>query len=479
MSRSISSNVATVNNSDVAAGFRRLMPPLLPWIIGVLVLVCVQQLSDSLAQALVLGGLAAPLVISILMWMNRGGPCLPVLPLVLLINFLVFGLSILLFDSQALPEPLLDLVSLPLLLWPSMLLIGWSVVPTPWLRRRPQPPLLQALDSQQLLPHLLLGSALLVQTLLNSGVIWELLGPSAVGLTNPLQTFMTLLTLPGAFVGAFLWGRNRLREPAVFWLLVIIYFTGFLLSFLLSAAQNLVIALLLGLWLGRARSALPITLALVALLAFLHPGKAEMRAKYWNSTLSRPSPPELLVEWIGASYNATFTPQVDKESQGLDKRLANLAMLIYVNVQQQRGFLPLDGATYSIIPEILIPRFLTPNKVRAQEGQVMLNLHYGRQASREETERTYISWGLLPEAVGNYGPLLGPLVVGFLFGSMIRLVELTGADQDLLSKPGLQSLILGVLLIGSYEMVASTLVAACFQSFLMVEGLNLYLRQQR
>ena len=479
MSHSIPNNLGTLNNSAVAAGFRRLMPPLLPWIIGLLSLVCMQQLTDSPAQAIALGGLAAPLVISIVMWMNRGGPCLPVLPLVLLINFLVFGLSLLLFDSQALPESLLDLVSLPLLLWPTMLLIGWSIIPGTWFRRRAQPPLLRSRHSQQLLPHLLLASALVVQMLLNSGVLWELLGPSAVGLTNPLQTFMTLLTLPGAFVGAFFWGRNRLREPVVFWLLVIIYLIGFLLSFLLSAAQNLVLALLLGLWLGRARSALPITLSLVILLAFLHPGKAEMRAKYWNSTLPRPSPPELLVEWIGASYNATFTPQVDKSSEGLDKRLANLAMLIYVSVQQQRGFLPLDGATYSIIPDVLIPRFLTPNKVRAQEGQVLLNLHYGRQANREETERTYISWGLLPEAVGNYGSLIGPLVVGLLFGVLIRLVELTGADQDLLSKPGLQSLVLGVLLIGSYEMVASTLFAACFQSFLMVEGLNLYLRQQR
>ena len=224
---------------------------------------------------------------------------------------------------------------------------------------------------------------------------------------------------------------------------------------------------------------MPITLALVVLLAFLHPGKAAMRDKYWGSTLPRPSPPELFVEWIGTSYDAAFTPQISKESQGLDKRLANLAMLIFVRVQQERGIPQLDGATYSIIPQVITPRFLSPEKIRSQEGQVQLNLHYGRQRSREETEHTYIAWNMLSESVGNFGPWFGPLSIGIGFGIATRMVELLGWGQDLLSKPGLESLVLGVLLIGSYEMVASTLSAAMVQAFLMIEGVSLYLRQSR
>ena len=105
--------------------------------------------------------------------------------------------------------------------------------------------------------------------------------------------------------------------------------------------------------------------------------------------------------------------------------------------------------------------------------------HYGRQGSRAETERTYISWGLLPEAVGNFGPIFGPFLIGVVFGVAIRLVELLGANQDLLSKPGLESLVLMVLAMGSYEMVASTFIAAAFQIVVLIELLTWFLVQRQ
>ena len=63
-----------------------------------------------------------------------------------------------------------------------------------------------------------------------------------------------------------------------------------------------------------------------------------------------------------------------------------------------------------MIPEVLLPRFLNPNKIRSHEGQESLNLHFGRQLSVEDTERTYIAWGFLAEGLAT-GSTAGPVIM--------------------------------------------------------------------
>jgi hypothetical protein len=475
MTRSVLPNVSVVPTSrDLAIGFRALVEPVLPFISLGLILLAAAQLRDGLSQALAMAGLVLPLLAALSLWLQKAGPCIPVLPLFLLSNLFVYGLSINTFNQVDLPDHLLDIVSLPLIIWPVAITIGWYFYPRSIPFSKAPQIIGSSADSSPTLPHLLIGIGLAVQILLFSGILFDLLGPPAVGLTNPLQTLCAIVTLPGGFIGAYQYSKKSLPQPILYWSMILLFFVQFLSSFLLSSAQTLVFSVLLGLWIGRSRQAVPITLVTILFLAILQPGKALMRERYWGSAVPRPPLHELMFEWVDASNTVMNSPQLSKETQGLDKRLANLAMLIFVRNQQQNGYQELGGASYAVIPEILVPRFLTPNKVRSQEGQVLLNLHYGRQASREATETTYIAWGLLPEAVGNYGPLVGPLIIGFLFGLLIRFVELLGASQNLLSKPGLESLVLALLLLQSYEMVASTLFAAAFQSILLIELVSLY-----
>lgn len=465
----------SLSTAEISQSFRRLVRPWLPWGSALLVVLCILQAQDSVSQGLALAGLVVPVLVATELWCQRGGPCLPVLPIVLAASLVIFGLPLVQFSNADLPDALLDLMGPSLFLWPSMLVLGWLLVPSSWLRRPPLPSLLGLGAAEQLLPHVMLAAAMFVAWLIQFGGFWSFVGPSLFDiLRNPLNTLAVLLTLPAGFIGAYRWSRGQLKQPALYWLVVITFFFFYILSFLLSSAQNLVFSVLLGLWVGRSPKALYITLSLVALVAFLHLGKAQMRSKYWFTGVPKPSPPELILEWAGESINQIMLPTSGGQGDNdLGKRVQSLGMLMYVNLKLQSGTPPLLGQTYALIPRVIVPRFLNPDKVRSQEGQVVLNLHFGRQQTREQTERTYIAWGLLPEAVGNFGPLWGPVIVGIAYGALIRFSELVGAGQDLLSKAGLQSLVTAVLLAASYETVSTTLMASLFQIILLIELLSL------
>ena len=133
------------------------------------------------------------------------------------------------------------------------------------------------------------------------------------------------------------------------------------------------------------------------------------------------------------------------------------------------------GKTYALIPPLFIPRVFWPDKPRTHEGQVMLNLHFGRQATIEQTEQTYIAWGLLPEAVGNFGIVGGPIFLGGILGWILGWLERVSLYKRIFSVEGL--ILIGTLLLfaGSYEMVASVLLTATFQFLVavMIGGLML------
>jgi hypothetical protein len=124
---------------------------------------------------------------------------------------------------------------------------------------------------------------------------------------------------------------------------------------------------------------------------------------------------------------------------------------------------PLGGSTYWIIPALLTPRIIWPEKPRTHEGQVMLNVHYGRQ-TEEETQTTYIAWGLLPEAYGNFGPIFGAVFLGCVLGFFCAWVESFTAFKPLLSVEGMCAFGFLVGIATSFEMVASVLVTSQFQA---------------
>ena len=116
---------------------------------------------------------------------------------------------------------------------------------------------------------------------------------------------------------------------------------------------------------------------------------------------------------------------------------------------------------------LLVPRILWPDKPRSHEGQILLNVHFGRQ-DLVSTFTTYIAWGLLPEAYGNYGPVTGAIVLGLVLGALFAWIENLTARKLIISMEGFLSFSLLMNLMGSFEMVASVFVTSTFQSFMVI-----------
>jgi hypothetical protein len=185
-------------------------------------------------------------------------------------------------------------------------------------------------------------------------------------------------------------------------------------------------------------------------------------------------------EWSVVSFNAILANDLRKHSGANDEvsqtnknqtlldRVDNLQNLLFVeDAIETEHVSPLKGKTYWLIPPLLVPRILWPDKPRSHEGQVLLNVHFGRQ-DLDSTLSTYIAWGLLPEAYGNFGQFYGSIGLGLVLGVFFAWVENYTARKLLVSTEGLISLSLFMNLMNSFEMVASVLVTSTFQSMVIV-----------
>lgn len=171
---------------------------------------------------------------------------------------------------------------------------------------------------------------------------------------------------------------------------------------------------------------LPIVLIFIC-LSVLHYGKAEMRAKYWSSSQTvQVQPWEYPVwysEWLdyGLSYiNKQENVPKSKQKESFLERSSLIQMLLLAQDKTPNSLPHLNGETYAILPQLLVPRILNENKVIANEGTNILSIHYGL-ATRKSNY--IISWGLLAESYANFG-LLGcsglAIVLGIIYGKITR-----------------------------------------------------------
>jgi hypothetical protein len=147
-----------------------------------------------------------------------------------------------------------------------------------------------------------------------------------------------------------------------------------------------------------------------------------------------------------------------------------MQLLLYVQTMTPNSVPYLDGATYAIIPSLLVPRIFNEEKIRSHEGTFMLSTHYGFQ-TEEATQRTTIGFGLLNEAYANFG-----------FGGIGLLALLSGAYYGGVSRwargaPILSLRALFAILVASYsfqtEFAAGVYVSALFQSTVALVALAL------
>ena len=154
-----------------------------------------------------------------------------------------------------------------------------------------------------------------------------------------------------------------------------------------------------------------------ATLAVLHAGKFEIRNTYWAHDVSECQEisvtriPSLMVDWFAAGTDALWSGRAESD---VLERASLLHMLVLVQ-RTTPDFIPyLEGETYALLPSMLVPRFLDPEKTVSQAALNLLSIRYGLQTT-ESIARTTIGWGLVSEAYANFG-YEAVLVVGALFG---------------------------------------------------------------
>ena len=302
------------------------------------------------------------------------------------------------------------------------------------------------------------------------------------GTESLLAALVSAAGMCGFFVIALGIGSGEIpvRSTLVFWVLFIANCLISASSLLLSSSTSFVATVFIGLFWGSNRMPWRYTLIVISVLGFLSLGKYEMRERYWSHDenyspmLTLSDMPARYSEWSEVSLGV-LTHQESNTSQekaqndnSLLARVNNLQNLLFViDAMDEEKIPPLYGATYTLIPPLLIPRILWPEKPRSHEGQVLLNVHFGRQ-DLVSSYRTYIAWGLLPEAYGNFGPYFGASLLGLVLGLFIAWVENWSVNKPVLSLEGFLVFTLFLNMAASFEMVASVLITSIFQSLIPV-----------
>ncbi len=425
-------------------------------------------------------------------WQSHGIG-LPIVPLIAIQHLIVYGLPILVRNeviTDYAPGQLVE-AGFEVLIFSCCLAMSWRMAMQVF---RPGKSVSYALpdfqkDSSNKLRTLgfsLITAGTLYQVLEQLDLlqpIFDLLPSGTMSLMVPLVTGANSC---GFFLIALFVGARDLSAVSrlIFWALLALSCAISASGFLLSAATIMIGAVMIGLFWSTGKIPWRYLTVVIVLLAFFSISKFTMRGRYWSFDEGvRPvattllDMPRIYLEWTEASIDAITNPgtvekpgsgKVDENHQSLFQRVNNLQNLLFaINAIQVTGIPPLGGASYAVIPPLFVPRIMWEDKPRSHEGQVMLNVHFGRQ-DLGSTFRTYVAWGLLPEAYGNYGAFWGSFILGCFLGISFAWLENYTTHKLLLSLEGFVCFTILLCMVNSFEMVASVLVTMIYQAIIPI-----------
>jgi hypothetical protein len=200
-------------------------------------------------------------------------------------------------------------------------------------------------------------------------------------------------------------------------------------------------------------------LAAAVTVSVLQAGKDVMRDKYSMVDAGAPSSiPSLMVEWVGDGVAQITTGGSYRSA--IDR--ASLMKLLLRSKRLAPDYVPfLEGKTYAVLPDMLVPRFFRSDKSTSQESMSMLNIHFGLQ-SLEETQKTAIGWGLISEAYANFG-YFGVTGVALVLGLLTGFIEAWSKGAPITSLPTVVAVVVLIRII-NMESDAASLVTSLFQS---------------
>ena len=429
--------------------------------------------------------------IALAVW-RRGGIGLPLLPMFVAQHLIAYGLPLIVGNEVIGEYPSEYVTRAGVELWVFLCCLAGS-----WrlgmLISSPSPPICFALHalSQKGLEgmsrvgfYLIIAATgfILLQSMGLADFVYTLL---PVGSSSIVTALVGAVSICGFFLASITMSKSEtpLWRKVVFALLLIANTMISAISLLLSGAAVVTGSVVIGLFWGSGRIPWVYISIMVLTLAFLNLGKSPMRERYWGAdgelrdTPSLAEMPARYSEWTQASIDAMIPPVDEgqswskptvKSSNSLSDRVNNLGNLLFIiDAMAEQRIPPLYGETYALIPPLLVPRILWPDKPRTHEGQVLLAVHFGRQ-ELASTFITYIAWGLLPEAYGNFGPYFGSIILGSFLGILFAWIENVTARKAILSIEGFVGFAFFLSMTTSFEMVSSTLVTSQFQAMVPI-----------
>jgi hypothetical protein len=439
--------------------------------------------------ALAFGLIALGTVLVLAVW-RKTGIGLPIIPVLALQHLVAYGLPIVIGHKvlTQYPERFTTLAGLEVLIFDCGLAAVWRFGMQLFQPASAMSYALQGFSHQGSEKLRRLGFGLVIAAtgyeLLQS---MDLLGPLFAmlpsGTSSLVMALVAAVSACGFFLVSMFEGTRTLSTASriFFWGMLLLNCFLSAASYLLSPMTTVVVSVLIGLFWSSGRLPWRYLTAVMLVLSFLNVGKYTMRDRYWYQSDYDPQPqlklaqmPASYAEWFQASYDI-ITGQEERtgglvgqkaraKGMSIFERVNNLQNLLYViDAMETWSIAPLGGRTYTLIPPLLLPRIIWPEKPRTHEGQIMLNVHFGRQ-DLGSTFQTYVAWGLLPEAYGNFGPIAGAISLSFGLGIFFAWLEKLTAKKLLLSLEGLISFTVLLAMANSYEMVASVLVTSLFQA---------------
>jgi hypothetical protein len=278
------------------------------------------------------------------------------------------------------------------------------------------------------------------------------------------------------FVSTQRWGRGELNqtEKTVLLCTLIPQLIFMAVSLILIQSISLIGIALLGYLSGGKRIPWLVLILTFGIIAVLHTGKTQMRAKYWDQHLPSPTMgqlPAYFVEW--AEYGLAPTSGGKTVSQKMLERtsLMHILCLIVDYTPARQDYL--YGKTYSYVLPQLVPRLLWPDKPRSHIATYELSKYYGLQAE-EDTATTTIAFGLLTEAYANFG-LFGAFLLGLFWGYWLKKLQIYSTFSPMFSFAGLLMVLLTAWAF-SAELTMAAWVSSLEQAVVVVLGVPLVLR---
>jgi hypothetical protein len=378
-----------------------------------------------------------PALAPLFVWLWTGAPGIPVLPAISGVYLIYYAFPLFRADIEAYGPQALVTAGATV----GSFLVAASVGSLPFLlraQRRARVSAQSFASTDQIVAVVfigLVGGIVYNLALMTGNLTW--LGASA----SVLRAVASTLTS----VACYLLGSARASRLLVGqrWMLALVSLVGVIIlslgNLLLVGGLTNILAAVFG-YVITAKRIPWVGLALAfAVVSVLQAGKYEMRQTYWASnsqTMEQVSvlqTPGMMVDWFTAGIVALASTDNGSTAPDVLERASLLHMVLLVQ-RATPDFIPyLEGETYELLPAMVAPRFLEPDKVASQAGLNLLSIRYGLQYVGSASSTT-IGWGLVAEAYANFG-FAAVFPVGFLFGAFCGFLMRLSTGAEPLSLP--------------------------------------------